>query len=209
MVGHCRAPAVEHGGGANAGAQVPGIGSDREQRLGRCAEQQVVDHRLVLVGDWRDLGRQCEDQVEVANRQQVGLAGGEPVLRRRALALGTMAVAAGVVGDPAVAAILAALDMAAEGCRAAVLDRRHRLELAEVHMPAIGPAPGGAVAMKDVCDLQPRAAHRRRATLRVSASPQAAVRAGRAGWSRCGSWYWRRACKGPWCRAWHGRAAPG
>jgi len=53
--------------------------------------------------------------MEIADRQQVGLAGGEPVLRRRALALGAMAIAAGVVGDPAVAALLAALDMTAKG----------------------------------------------------------------------------------------------
>jgi len=52
---------VEHGGGADAGAQVPGIGSDREQRLGRRAEQQAVDHRLVLIGDWSNLGGQRED----------------------------------------------------------------------------------------------------------------------------------------------------
>jgi hypothetical protein len=83
---------MEHGGEADAGAQVSGIGGDREQRLGRRAEQQIVDHRLVLVGDRGDLGRQGEDQVEVADRQQVGLARGEPVLCRRALALGAMAV---------------------------------------------------------------------------------------------------------------------
>jgi hypothetical protein len=51
MVGHRRAPAVKHGGGSNARAKVSGIGSDGEQRFGRRAEQQVVDHRLVLVGD--------------------------------------------------------------------------------------------------------------------------------------------------------------
>jgi hypothetical protein len=106
---------MEHGGGADASTQMPGIGSDREQRLGSRAEQQIVDDRLVLVGDWGDLGRQREDQVEIADRQQVGLAGGEPVPRCRTLTLGTMAVATRVVGDAAVAAILAALDMAAEG----------------------------------------------------------------------------------------------
>ena len=57
--------------------------------------------------------RQRKDQVEVADRQQIGLARGEPVFRCRALALGTRAVAARVVGNPGVAAILAALDMAA------------------------------------------------------------------------------------------------
>ncbi len=114
MVGHCRAPGVKHGGGTDAGAEVPGIGGDGKQRLGRGAEQQVVHHRLVLVGDRSDLGRQREDQVEVADWQQIGLAGGEPVSRRRALTLGAMAVAARVVRNPAVAALFAALDMAAE-----------------------------------------------------------------------------------------------
>src|SRR5438874_13235768 len=103
---------MEYGGETDAGAEVSGIGSYGEQCLGRRAEQQIVDHRLVLVGDRGDLGWQGEDQVEIADREQVGLAGGEPVLRRRALALGTMAIAAGVVGDPAVAAILAALEVA-------------------------------------------------------------------------------------------------
>jgi hypothetical protein len=77
---------------------VLGISGDGEQRLGRRAEQQVVDHRLVLVGDRGDLGRQGEDQVEVADRQQVGLAGGQPVLRRRALALRAMPVTADPMG---------------------------------------------------------------------------------------------------------------
>ena len=92
VVGHRRAPAMEHRGGADAGAEVLGVGGDGEQRLGRGAEQQIVDHRLVLVCDRSDLGRQGEDEVEVADRQQIGFAGGEPVPRRRTLALGTKAV---------------------------------------------------------------------------------------------------------------------
>ncbi len=63
-------------------------------------------------------------------------------------------------------------------------------------MPGIGPAPSGAMVMEDVGDLQPRAAHRPRVRLRVSASPRAAARAGRADWSHCGSWCWRRGCTG-------------
>ena len=113
---------MEHGGEADAGAEMPGIGGDGEQRLGCRAEQQIVHHRLVLVRDRGDLGRQGEDQVEVADRQQIGLAGSEPILRRRALALRAMPVATRVVGDLTVAAILAALDMTAEGRRAAALD---------------------------------------------------------------------------------------
>jgi hypothetical protein len=45
-----------------------GIGGDGQQRLGRRLEQQVVDHRLVLVGDVGDRGRQSEDDVEVGHR---------------------------------------------------------------------------------------------------------------------------------------------
>ena len=182
VVGHCRAPAMEHGGGADARAEVLGIGGDRQQRLGGRAEQQVVDDRLVLVGDRGDLGRQREDDMEIADRQQIGLAGREPILRRRALTLWAMAIAARVVGDAAVAAIFAALDMPAERGRAALLDRRHDLELLQAHMSGIGPAPVGPMAMKDVCDLQPRAAHRRPARPRVAASRRSMVRAGRVGW---------------------------
>jgi len=72
---------VEHGGGADAGTQVLRIGGDGEHRFGRRAEQQVVDHCLVLVSDLCNLGRQGEDEVEIADRQEIGLARGKPVLR--------------------------------------------------------------------------------------------------------------------------------
>ena len=52
-------------------------------------------------------------------------------------------------------AIPAALDMTAESSRAAVLNRRHNLELAKADVPGIGSAPGGSMALEDVCDLQP------------------------------------------------------
>ena len=71
-----------------------GIGRDRQHRLGRRVEQQVVDHGLVVERDVGDLGRQREDDVEVADRQQVGLALGQPGARGGALALGAMPVAA-------------------------------------------------------------------------------------------------------------------
>ena len=140
-----------------------GIGRDCDQSLGRSLEQNTVDRGLVPVGDIADERRQREHHMIIGYWQQLGLTLGQPFLRRRALALGTMAVATRVVGDPAVAAILAALDMTAEGSRAAALDGRHHLELAQAQMPGIGLAPGGAMVMKDVGDLQPGAAHRRRA----------------------------------------------
>src|SRR6266478_1133748 len=68
-----------------------------------------------------------------------------------------MPVTTGVVGDLGVGAVrvLAARDMAAERCRAAVLDRRHHLELlAEADMAGVGLAPRLAMAAEDIRNLQ-------------------------------------------------------
>ena len=81
MVCHRRSPCVEHGGDADAGAEVLRVGRDRHHRLGRRAEQQIVDDRLVLPGDVGDLGGKREDDMEVADRQQVGFALGQPDAR--------------------------------------------------------------------------------------------------------------------------------
>src|SRR5215467_3966766 len=134
-------------------------------------------------------------------RRALALRQARPPIAPR-LTITDFAHKARVVSDAAVAAVLAALDMPAERSRAALLDRRHHLELSEAHMPGIGSTPVGSMAMKDVCDLQLRAAHRRPASPRVAASPRSIVRADRAGRLRLGSWYWRRGCKAPWCRAW-------
>src|SRR5260221_9527475 len=67
-----------------------------------------------------------------------------------------MSIAARVVGELRVGAllVLAARDMAAERCRAAVLDRRHHLELAEADMAGIGLAPCRSMAAENIRDLQ-------------------------------------------------------
>ena len=173
MVGQRRAPGVQHGGQADARAQMLGVGGDGGQRLGGGLEQEVVDDGLVLEGDVADRGRQGEDHMVVGNRQQLGLALGQPLPRRRALALRAMAVAAGVVGDALVGAVLAALDVSAERGRAAGLDRRHDLQLAEAHMAGVGSAPRRAMGAKDVGDLQARPRHAaavRRAAIALSGS---------------------------------------
>lgn len=57
MVGHCRASCVEHGGDADARADVLGIRRDRQHRRRCRLEQQVIDEGLVVEGDIGDLGR--------------------------------------------------------------------------------------------------------------------------------------------------------
>ncbi len=162
MMGERRAPGMENRGDADAGAEVLGIGRDRDQRLGRGLEQQIVDDGLVVVGDVGDGRRQCEHHMIVRYRQQIGLARRQPVLCRCALALRAVPVAAGVVGDTRIGAVLAARDMAAERRRAAVLDRRHHLELVEADMAGMGLTPSRSMAAEDIRNLQGRARHARR-----------------------------------------------
>ena len=91
---HRRAPGVKHGGDADARAQMLGVRSDRHHRLGGGAEKQIVDNRLVLPGYVSNLAGQREDDMEVADRQQVGFALGQPGASSGALAFGTVPVAA-------------------------------------------------------------------------------------------------------------------
>jgi len=71
------------------------VSRDRHHRLRCRAEQQIVDDRLVLPGDVRDFGRQREDDMEVADRQQLGFALGQPDAGSSALALGAVPIPAG------------------------------------------------------------------------------------------------------------------
>ena len=75
------------------------------------------------------------------------------------MALRAVPIAAGVVADDRVAAILAGGDIAAKLRRAAGFDRGHRFQLAEAQMPGVGRAPGGAVAAEDVRNLKRGARH--------------------------------------------------
>ena len=108
---------MEDGRDADARTEMAGVGGDREHGLRRCPEQQVIDHSLVVESDIGEFGRDGEDDMEIADRQQVGLTGGEPLVRRGSLTLGTVPVAATVIGDADMAAVLAAFDMTAEGRR--------------------------------------------------------------------------------------------
>ena len=153
-MGHRRAPGVQHGGDADAGAEMLGIGRDRQHGLGGGLEQQVVDHRLVLVGDIGDGGRQREDDMEVPTGNSSASRSASHSLAAAPWHFGTMPVAAAVVGDDRVGAVLAARDMAAERRGAAALDGAHHLHLVEADVPGIGSAPRRPVVAEDIRDLQ-------------------------------------------------------
>ena len=82
-------PCVQDGDEPDLGPQMSRVGSDRPQRLGRRLEQDGIDHRLVLEGHGRHLGRHGEDHMEIGHFQQIGLPVGQPLGPGQALALGT------------------------------------------------------------------------------------------------------------------------
>ncbi len=97
--------------------------------------------------------------MEVGAVEQFGATLADPGGAGKGLTLGAVAVAAGAIAEAAVAAVVALLDLAAEGGGAAVLDRRHGA--------ALGGGQGGGetlaesvpVAVEDVSHLEGGAVH--------------------------------------------------
>src|SRR6516162_11805430 len=73
---------------------------------------------------------------------------------------------AGVVGDLDMLTLLAAQDMPAQRRGAAVLDRRHHLELFEAHMAGIGLTPCRPMRAENIREIERRARHARRVSSR-------------------------------------------
>ena len=116
---------MQDAGDADLGAQMFGVGGNREHGLRGGLEQETVDDSLVLVGDGSDLSGQREDDMEVGNLKQLGLAILHPGKCLTALTLRTVTVATTAVGDDGMATlgVLAARDIAAKRRRAAGLYR--------------------------------------------------------------------------------------
>ena len=93
---------------------------DLLQRLCGGLEQDAVDDLAILPGDSRDLLWHREDDVEVLDRQELGLPLLQPFRPCQGLALRAMAVSAGVVGDLSVPALAALGDVTAQGRSAAI-----------------------------------------------------------------------------------------
>lgn len=56
-------------GDADAGPEMPWVGRYDLHRLGRRSEQQIVEERLVLKREGADLGREGEDDMEIADME--------------------------------------------------------------------------------------------------------------------------------------------
>ena len=165
VMGQGLAPAMQDRDHADLGAEMFGIGADGADRLGRGLEEDIVDDRLVLQGDRCERGRHGEDEMEIRDWQKFGAAVGQPLGSREPLALGAVPIAAGIVGDTDLAAVLALLDMPAEHGGAARLDGDHDAALSLRETIPLRRAESIAVAAENIRHLQ-NGAHARRSLRR-------------------------------------------
>ena len=178
------APGVQHHQHADRRAQPLRVGGHLAQRRRGRLQQQVVQRRPGWPAPARQFRRQREDDMVVLDRQQVlGLAL-EPAGAGQGLALGTVAVAARVVGDAFVAAVEAALDVAAQRRRAADRQVAQRLALRR-ESAGRRAAPGRPRRARRITSAT-SSAGRSVPTAAVMAGPPPVGRAapaGRAGWA--------------------------
>src|SRR5260370_19468581 len=115
MVQQGLAPGVQDGRDAQLHAET--VLAKRQQGLAGRGEQERIEGALVLPDERVEHMRQREDQVEVRHWQERVLLLFEPAVSGLALAERAMAVAAGVRHKMALAALLAAVAMTAQGQR--------------------------------------------------------------------------------------------
>ena len=179
-------PGMQHRDEADLGIQMSGIGGQRAQRLGDGAKQGRIDRLLILEGNLGDRLRHGEDDVEIADRQQIGLPGGKPVTARLSLALWAMPVATGVIGDAECLAVLTLLDMAAQPSGPAPLDGTHHPAFDPPEMSVMGLTMVFPVAAKNVRHFQSRRVGEASSAWRHHFQRQPVERTGRAADQRVG-----------------------
>lgn len=153
-------PRVQHAQKADLGAQAFGVGRDLQQRVGHTAEQQVVERSLVLQHERGELVRDGEHHVAIVQRNQFANTRRHPTIARLRLALGTVAIAAGVEGEAEILSTSGAnVPMTAERGGAAALDGAHDFMLRprNAGAAALDKAPGPGA--EDIGHLQRGSVH--------------------------------------------------
>src|SRR6185503_4314655 len=107
--------------------------------------------------DVAQLTGQRVDDMEVAHRQQLGLARSQPLACRCSLTLRAMPIATAIVADNVVTAFRSRI--ARRGRRAPQSCSARSPKLVEAHMSCVGQAPSGTVVAEDVRNLQSWTGH--------------------------------------------------
>jgi hypothetical protein len=165
------------------------VGGDREERGRTRLPQQIVDDPFVLQGQPRELMREREDDMVVADREEFVRPGGEPLIARVRQALRAVPIATRVEGDGAMSAGGTAIKMPAQRGGPTALDRPQHAEVLRGQPDAMGLDEACAVSTDDVSHLERWPGHRfcsRRVRRTVSACDTGIASSGLAT-----AWRWR------------------
>ena len=112
-------PRVQYHQHPDPRSQVLGIGRHLQKGLLGALEEKPIHQLAVAQGQRAELVGQGEDDVEVRNRQELGLTFGQPRSPLAATALRTASVATGMIVVSHLATMIALADVPAQGVRAA------------------------------------------------------------------------------------------
>src|SRR4029434_1980399 len=130
------------------------VGGDREERCRTRLPPQMVDDPFVLQGQPRELMREREADMVVADREEFVLPGGEPLIARVRQALRAVPIATRVEGDGAMSAGGTAIKMPAQRGGPTALDRPQHAEVLRGQPDAMGLDEACAVSTDDVSHLE-------------------------------------------------------
>jgi len=114
-------PSVQYRGKAKRCAKILFVGGKFLQGFSHNPEQQTVEFSLILIDNRTQNIRHGKDDMEVADIQQIILLIVNPAFFGKRLALWTVTVPAGVVGDFDAAAAFAGVQMCTQLCGSAFL----------------------------------------------------------------------------------------
>jgi len=135
----------------------PGIGCNHSEDNRGGLKQDGIDHRLVAESDVADRSLYGEDDVKIADEQEIGIAPFDLSGLGHALAFVALADAARVTGRTDNVAGLAVFDMTAERGGPAGLEGAHLALFDAAGMASASRDPGLAVSLEDTGHLESRA----------------------------------------------------
>ncbi len=150
---------MEDGKESDLGPQMFGIDGYLQKGLRTGAEQEVIEELLVLQRQLGELVRQSEDDVNIGDRQKFILTSRDPLVASSALTLGTVAIAAAVKGDGAIATARALVAMPAEYRRTAAGDGPEHFPVGPVNPAAVVLDEAIALCANDIGHLEEGPSH--------------------------------------------------
>jgi len=188
MVQQRLAPRVEDAEKAERGTQVLRRTRDLEECGGTGLEEEVIHHPFVLQRENRQRVGQGEDDMGVADRQQLAFTLLEPLVARVRQALWAMSIATRVEGDGAMSARGTAIEVPAQGGGPAVRDGTQHTQVLRREPGAMGLDEACPVLTNDVGHLEGWPGHRfwsRRERRAVSGAETGIVSSGFVTACRC------------------------